>query len=78
MSREGCSPSGPLPDPSEPQLAAFPRAPAIARLLPLSPLDRPTLVSGVEWDSPWGVRGCHLWHLLPLQKNKSNAMHSGF
>lgn len=29
-----------------------------------------TLISGVERDSPLGILGCHLWHLLSLQKNK--------
>lgn len=71
--------TGPPPSltPVNAQPAALPGG-SSARLLLFFSLDQPTLVSGVEWDSPWGVIGCHLWHLLPLQKNKSIAMHSGF
>lgn len=43
-----------------------------------SSLDQPALTSGVEWDSPWGDLGCHLWHLLPVQKNKSECSALGF
>lgn len=35
----------------------------------LSLSSQSTLISGVERDSPLGFLGCHLWHLLSLQKN---------
>lgn len=37
-----------------------------------------TLISGVERDSPLGILGCHLWHLLSLQKNKFKCSAPGF
>lgn len=51
---------------------------ASAPSLLFSSLDQTILISGVEWDSLWGAIGCHLWHLLPVQKNKSKCSALGF
>lgn len=67
---QGCSRAA--PDPSSWGQAAGAPSPLF------SSLGQPALISGVEWGSPWGDLGCHLWHLLPVQKNKSECNALGF
>lgn len=61
---------------SNPPLSPPPAPPGAGALLVNAFLfDQRTFISRVEWDSPWGIIGCQIWHLLLLQKNRPNAMH---
>lgn len=64
------------PRAATPPLPPSPAPPGAGALLVNAFLfDQRTFISRVEWDSPWGIIGCQIWHLLLLQKNRPNAMH---